>query len=105
MKMILLLYLEDDATCVRSLLKGHDVLAYSELPLEGHGEGGEAGWYGRVAPFHSRMAFTVLPEERADQLLASVRESRGCQGSKHPIHALRLGVEKVTRSGALGSPE
>jgi len=103
MKMILLLYLEDDAARVRSLLEGHDVLAYSELPLEGHGEGRPAGWYGQVAPFRSRMAFMVLPEARAAQLLEAVRTFGGGQDSRHPIHALQLGVEEVARSGASSS--
>jgi hypothetical protein len=103
MKMILLLYLEDDAHCVQSLLEEHDVVAYSELPLEGHGEGRPAGWYGDIPPFHSRMAFTVVPEARAEELLDAVRACRGCQDTRHPIHALQLGVEKVARSAPSGS--
>ena len=99
MKMILLLYLEDDAPCVRDLLEKHEVLAYSELPLEGR----PAGWYGDIPPFHSRMAFTVVPEARAEALLEAVRACHGCQDTRHPIHALQLGVEKVARSTPPGS--
>ena len=99
MKMILLLYLEDDAPCVRSLLADHDVLAYSELPLEGHAGGRPTGWYGEVPPYRSRMAFTLVPEARAHELLDAVRACSGCQSAGHPIHALQLGVERVARSG------
>lgn len=98
MKMILILFLEDDADRVRSLLEEHDVAAYSELPLEGHGEGRPVGWYGEVSPYRSRMAFTLVPGPRARELLAAVRACTGCQDPDHPIHALQLGVEETARS-------
>jgi len=104
MKMILLLYLEDDEPCVRSLLEAHEVLAYSELPLEGHGEGRPSGWYGEVPPYRSRMVFTLVPESRASELLDAVRRSSGCQDARHPIRALQLGVEDTALSGAFDPP-
>lgn len=98
MKMILMLFLEDDAECVRSMLEAHGVVAYSELPLEGHGAGRPVGWYGEVSPYRSRMAFTLVPDARARELLEAVGECSGCQDPSHPIHALQLGVEEVVRS-------
>lgn len=100
MKLILLLFLEDDAGVVRKLLEEHDVMAYSELPLEGHGEGRPVGWYGDVAPYRSRMAFTLVPRDRARELVDAVRRCTGCQDSGHPVHVLQLGVEEMAHSGA-----
>ena len=59
MKLIVLMYLEEDAPQVERMLKAHDVVAYSELPVEGHGSG-TAGWLGKVAPYRSRMLMTFL---------------------------------------------
>ena len=95
MKFIVLLYLEEDDVCVARLLAEHGVVAYSRLPLEGHGEGGP-GWYGSAAPYASRMAFTVVPEERADDILRAVETCEGLADPNHPIHAVQLGVEAST---------
>ena len=67
MKIIILLYLEEDQGCVTRFLKDNGVMAYSQLPLEGHGAG-VAGWYGSTAPYASRMAFTVVPEAQAQAI-------------------------------------
>lgn len=98
MKLIVLLYLEDDEKCVARLLEDHGVLSHSRLNLEGFGKG-MAGWYGDTAPFRSRMAFSLVPEDRSADLLTAVRSCRGTGGSKHPIHAIQLGVEAVADSG------
>lgn len=101
MKLIVFLYLEDDDPRVARLLTDHGVLAWSRLTLEGHGAG-LAGWYGSVAPFRSRMAFTVVPAERADDLLAAVGEMDGLADPRHPVHALQLEIERSVDSGPAG---
>ena len=98
MKLIILLYLEDDSDAVQALLETHGVMAYSELPLEGHGSGAPIGWYGEIPPYHSRMAFTLVPEDRANALLEAVTSSARGVDRRHPIHALQLGVERVVQS-------
>ena len=95
MKFIVLLYLEEDDRCVERLLAEHGVVAYSRLPVEGHGEGGP-GWYGSAAPYASRMAFTVVPEARATEILSAVESCSGLADPNHPIHAIQLGVESAT---------
>lgn len=100
MKLILLMYLEDDEKTVERLLEEHGVSAFSRFPLEGHGQGRPSGWYGRVAPYRSRMVFTAVPEERANDLMEAVARCRGCKDSRHPVHALQLAVERSTESGA-----
>ena len=100
MKLMLFLYLEDDELCVSRLLKEHGVVAYSRFPLEGHGTGAE-GWYGEVAPYASRMAFTLVPEAQASELLDAVRSCDGVTDPKHPIHAVQLGVEALADSGGI----
>jgi hypothetical protein len=99
MKLIALLYLEDDEAAVARLLKEHDVIAYSRLSLEGHG-GGARGWYGEVAPYASSMAFTLVPEEKADELLQAVRDCHDVSDPNHPIHALKVAVEEIADSGS-----
>jgi len=104
MKLIMLLYLEDDEACVARMLKEHGVVAYSRLPLEGHGAG-MAGWYGSTAPFASRMVFTMVPEPRARALLDAVADC-GDQlaDPRHPIHAIQLAVEATADSGGPAAP-
>jgi len=102
MKLIILLYLEDDDRCVASLMKDHGVLAYSRLPLEGHGSG-LAGWYGATAPYASRMAFAIVPEGQAAELMSAVQGCNGVADPRHPIHAIQLSVEATADSGG-GAP-
>ena len=97
MKFIVLLYLEDDDACVARLLAKHGVAAYSRLPVEGHGEGGP-GWYGSTVPYASQMAFTLVPEERAAEILNAVEGCRGLADPNHPIHAIQLGVEAAVET-------
>ena len=99
MKLILLLYLEDDEAVVDRLLEAHRVAAFSRLPLEGHGSGTPTGWYGEVAPFRSRMVFTLVPEEGAADLLEAVRAADGLQDPDHPVRAVQVGVEALVHSG------
>ena len=97
MKMILLMYLEDDDVTVRRLLETEGVGGYSVLPLEGHGEG-KAGWYGVVPAYRSRMAFAVVTPERAEGLMKAVSKCTGCSDPAHPIHAIQVDVEKTMAS-------
>lgn len=98
MKLIILLYLEDDDPCVSRFLKENGVVAYSRLPLEGHGAG-MAGWYGDTAPYRSRMAFTIVPEDRAQALMDAVKSCETNADPRHPIHAIQLAVEATADSG------
>jgi hypothetical protein len=98
MKLVILMYLEDDEAGVRGLLAQHEVAAYSELPVEGHGLG-TAGWYGKVAPYRSRMLLSFLSAAKAEELMAAVTACAGCKDATHPIHAWQVDVEKVVTSG------
>lgn len=99
MKAVILMYLEDDSKGIEKLLADHDVSAYSELPVEGHGLG-TAGWYGKVAPFQSRMLLAFLSAAKADELLKAVADCMGCVDREHPIHAWMVDVEKSVTSGS-----
>lgn len=97
MKLVILMYLEEDTAGVEKLLADHEVAAYSELPVEGHGIG-TAGWYGKVAPYRSRMLMAFLSGAKAVELLAAVATCTGCKDSNHPIHAWQVDVEQVVTS-------
>jgi hypothetical protein len=98
LKMIVLLYLEDDDEAVTRLLAAHGIAAFSRVELEGHGGGGRAGWYGRIAPHRSRMIFALVPNVRAAALLDAVRGAEGLQHCAHPVHGVQVGVEAAATS-------
>ncbi len=98
MKLVILMFLEDDAGCAGGILADHGVVAYTELAVEGHG-GGAAGWYGDVAPFRSRMVLAFLPSEKAGELLEAVRLCDGRKDARHPLRAWLVDVEKSVYSG------
>ncbi|RMH20732.1 MAG: hypothetical protein D6701_03500 [Gemmatimonadetes bacterium] len=99
MKLVMLLYLEDDHTLVADLLAHHGVRAYSRLPVEGHGEGTASGWYARVAPFRSQMIVALVPADLAAELLEAVRAIEEVHDPRHPVHASVFDVEAAAHSG------
>lgn len=98
MKLIVLMYLEEDSNNVEKLLATHEVMAYSELPVEGHGLG-TTGWSGKVPPFRSRMLLAFLPATKARELLVAVDTCTGCTDPNRPIHAWQMDVENAATSG------
>jgi len=100
-KAVILMYLEEDSPGVAKLLSEHEVSAYSELPVEGHGLG-TAGWYGTVAPFRSRMLLAFLSAAKAQELLVAVGECTACVDRTHPIHAWMIDVEQSVTSATPG---
>ena len=98
MKLVLLMYLEDDDRGVIELLERHGVVAYSRLPVEGHGSG-MRGWYGEVAPFRSRLLFTLVPADKAAELLDEVQGCTSCKDPTHPVRAMLVDVERAVTSG------
>jgi hypothetical protein len=101
LKMMMLLHLEDDDARVKELLTEHGVMAWSRVPLDGYGPG-FTGWYGTVAPYRSRMTFTLVPGDRTEALLGAVRELDGLADPRHPVHAYVMPVEAQASSGAAG---
>lgn len=102
MKLVFLTYLEDDDELVTRQLQKEGVPVFSRLPLEGHGAGAR-GWYGEVAPYRSRMVFSVLPDEEATRLLAAVEGWPDGQDPKHPVRAFQVDVERAVRQATAGS--
>lgn len=95
MKMILIMYLEEDRDCVEELLEDHEVETFSRLPMEGVGPGGK-GWYGSAAPYRSQMILAAVDEAKAKELLAAVSECRSVSDPKHPLRAMQLAVEATS---------
>jgi hypothetical protein len=99
MKLVILMYLEDDKDGVDRLLAEHGVSAYSDMAVEGHGAG-TVGWSGEVAPYRSQMSMVFLVREAAEALVEAVEACTGCRDSRHPIHAWVVDVERAVMSGA-----
>lgn len=104
MKLLILLYLEEDEACVTGMLAGQGVPIYSRTSVEGIGPGAP-GWYGRTAPYQSRMILALVSPERATAVLEAVQEGTGLVDSRHPIHALQLDVERTTACGVPPGPD
>lgn len=101
MKLVFLMYLEEDDALVMKGFKQLGVAVFSRLPLEGHGAGAE-GWYGEVAPYRSQMVFAVLSDTEAGKLLDAVAEWPAGQDPKHPVRAFQVDVEKaVSQTGVV----
>lgn len=106
MKLVLLLYLEEDEACVDRFLRESEVPVFSRLSVEGVGSGDTGGprtgasWYGAPMPFASRMAFAILPDGRAADLLEAVKEGRGGLDARHhPVRAFQLPIEAAAACG------
>lgn len=97
MKMVILMYLEDDESCVASLLSRLQVPAYSRLSVEGHGPGGRGGWYGETTPYQSQVLMTFVPDALAASLLKAVSDCTDVQDPRHPIRAAALHVHEFVR--------
>lgn len=97
MKIVLLLYLEEDGPAVTKLLSDQGINAYSRLPIEGRGQGEAGGWYGDIATHNSKMIFTVVSDEEAESLLGAV-EGASVHDAGHPIHAALLHLEAWVHS-------
>jgi hypothetical protein len=98
MKLVMLMYLEEDEACVNRLLADVGVPMVSHLGVEGRGvaeanSGG--GWYGGTAPYQSRITLAIVDETMAVQVLDAVRDCEGIQDPTHPIRALQLAVERT----------
>ena len=95
MKMLLIVCPESRRERVRKLVAAHDVHAYSEIGRV-TGEGltgkkfGDAVW-----PGESVLLFTVVRDEKRDELMAALRE---CEKDLYPeegMAAFVLSVEEV----------
>lgn len=102
MKLVMLMYLSDDEDCVEGLLEDYEVPVFSNLPLEGVGPGTRTGWYGRAAPYESRMTMMVVEDAPTHELLQAVRECTGVEDPRHPVRAVQLDVEAMSTCLAAG---
>lgn len=92
MKMVMLMHLQEDEDCVDGLVERAGVKVFSRLSVQGRGEG-TPGWLGRVPAYASQITMAVVDDERAAELMDSVRTAEGCQDARHPVRAVQLPVE------------
>lgn len=103
MKLVLLMYLQEDQKCVDRLLGEIGVQAFSRLSVEGHGPGSPVGWSGEILPYQSQLVMAVLPDEHASSVMQAVAGCEGVQDPRHPIRATLLNVEHFTCCEVSGS--
>ena len=96
MKLVLLMYLQEDQKCVNRLLGEVGVQAFSRLSVEGHGPGSAVGWTGVIQPFQSQLVMAILPDDQASTLMQAVGDCKGVEDPRHPIRAALLSVEQFT---------
>ena len=96
MKLVLLMYLQEDQKCVNRLLGDLGVQAFSRLSVEGHGPGSTVGWTGEIQPYQSQLVMAVLPDDQASTLMRAVADCKGVEDPRHPIRAALLSVEQFT---------
>lgn len=95
MKLVFVLYLEEDEALVMKGFRELGVSVFSRLDLEGRHGAGAAGWYGEVPPYRSQMVFAVFPDQEADALLEAVRHWPTGQDAAHPVRAFQVDVERA----------
>jgi hypothetical protein len=96
MKLVLLMYLQEDEKCVNRLLGQMEIQAFSRLSIEGHGPGSTIGWSGEVQPYQSQLVMTILPDEGAKALMDAIAKCTGVEDPRHPIRAALLNVEEFS---------
>ena len=96
MKLVFLMYLEEDQKCVDRLLKERQIGAFSRIPVEGHGPGSAAGWSGEIQPYDSQIIMTVVEDAPAEALVRAVGNCTGVEDPRHPIRAVLMNVEQFT---------
>ena len=99
MKLMMLMYLEEDEACVNRLVAELGVPMVSQLGVEGMegvGSGKAGGWYGESAPYQSRMTLTVVDDAMADRIVEAIGRCEGIVDPRHPIRVVQLAVERTT---------
>ncbi len=93
MKMLMIVCPEKAVAELRNLIADHEVHAYSELhDVTGEGEKGKR--FGtRVWPGKSIIIFTVVPENKKDELVRALKECRKRLPPKESIRAFVMPVE------------
>ncbi len=103
MKLVLLMYLQEDEACVERFLAELEVQTFSRLRMEGRGPGAPVGWTGETLPYESEMVVSVLPDEQARALMDAVTTCTGVQDpARHPVRAALIDVEEFTSSPLAG---
>lgn len=95
MKMLLIICPEERQHAIRELIARHGVHAYTEIPRV-IGEGATGRKLGtHVSPDTSVAVFTVIPDEKKDELIAALKD---CASTLFPAEGLKafvLPVEEV----------
>ncbi len=92
MKMLMVICPDTRRADIRALIETHSVHAFTELK-EVHGEGSTGKHHGtRIWPGKSSLFFTVVPNEKKDELIAALE---ACSVNLYPGEGLRAFVLPV----------
>lgn len=94
MKMVMLMYLEEDRPCVERIVSEAGVTVFSRLAVEGRGPGA-AGWLGEVPSYASELVVAVVADGEAAALLRAVEDQGTCEDARHPVRAIQVPVEET----------
>ena len=98
MKLIVAMGIEEDTQLLRLIFQEHDVLIYSEAPVEGFRPRAKqtdpANWFASNSEgVFSRVVFAFVEDQIAAKLIEAVRERNTRDHLRNPLHAFQLKVE------------
>lgn len=97
MRIVMLMYLEEDAGRVADLLRSREIVAFTRLEAEGWTASLPSPWSGATTPFRSELLLTLVPEDRAAELMQAVADC-ACANVRHPVHGVELAVARTETS-------
>ena len=100
MKLIGVMSLAQYRDQVRKLFEKHHVQIYSEVEIVGHSSESirQHGWWvfeQRDIPMYSTLFYAVVPQEKAEELMADIVTLQDECDPDHPPRAFQVDVEKM----------
>jgi hypothetical protein len=99
MKLVVAMAIEEHRDVLRGMFRDHQVVVYSEAPIEGFrpapGPTDPGNWFvSRPDGVFSHIVFAFVEDGTAAVLLDAVRDWNGRERPTNPMHAFQLGVER-----------
>jgi hypothetical protein len=99
MKLLGIMSLAQDRDQVIEIFERHEIQIFSETEIAGHTPSTikEYGWWpaSKDAVTYSTLFFAIIPEDKADAIMAEMSTLKKDSTHKHPITAFQVDVEKM----------